>query len=93
MQFKANDRVLICQRVADFEPPVQSRVDTCVLCGKPVWRAHSSPEEVDYVICLPCGHKQLAKYPEPKIEPLTKEQLEEVRWWRMNFGTPRKSSA
>jgi len=87
MQFKANDRVLICQRVADYEPAVHSRVDTCVLCQKPVWRAHSSPENVDYVICLPCGEKQLAEHPQAKVEQLTKQQLEDVRWWRMNFGT------
>lgn len=87
MQFKANDRVLICQRVADYEPAVHSRVDTCVLCQKPVWRAHSSPENVDYVICLPCGEKQLAEHPQVKVEQLTKQQVEDVRWWRMNFGT------
>jgi hypothetical protein len=91
MEFKENDRVLICQRVADFEPAVQSHVDTCVLCARPVWRARSSPE-ADYVICLPCGRKQLAQYPEAKIGEPTKEQLEEARWWWRNFGMPRKSS-
>ena len=93
MEFKDSDLVLICQRVADFEPKVQSHIDTCVLCQRSVWRTRSSPE-ADYVICLPCGRQQLAKYPEKKIEALTKEQLEEVRWWRMNFGPfGRKSSA
>ena len=85
MQFKANDRVLICQRVADYEPAVQSRIGTCVLCGRAVWRAHSSPEDVDYVICLPCGHKQVSEHPQAKFEQPTKQQVEDIRWWRINF--------
>lgn len=90
MEFKENDKILICYRVSDYEPPVQSHIETCVLCSKPVWRALSSPE-VTYCICMQCGVTELEKRPNAKIEPPTERQLTDAERvfeidWRPWFG-------
>jgi hypothetical protein len=83
-------RILICIRVSEAtEPPAVSYVDTCDKCSKSVWHALSSPE-VDVVWCGNCAVVEIeinaSKGGKSEFQPLTKEQLEEVRWWRMNFG-------
>jgi len=59
---KAEETALVCRRVADLgEPAVQSTVDTCEYCGKPVWRANSSPP-ADHVICVQCVKREDPDY-------------------------------
>jgi hypothetical protein len=78
--------VLICCRVAEIDPPVNSTVDSCSTCGKAVWRALSSPE-VDLILCMQCGEAQIgaAKAADKKVEfgVLTDEQRKDIHAHRM----------
>jgi hypothetical protein len=83
---KAEDQtVLVCCRVADIDPPVTSSVDSCGECGKPVWRALSSPE-ADLILCMQCCETEIraAQAAGKKIEfgGLTDEQRKEVEKYR-----------
>jgi hypothetical protein len=87
--------VLICYPVAAGEPPAESFVDTCNECRRAVWRAFSSPKDIDIVLCAACAEKEIvaarARGAPVKFEPPTKEQIEEVKWWFMNFGAAKES--
>jgi hypothetical protein len=72
---KPEQRVLICTRVKDREPPVQSSIDECEKCGCTVWVANSSPR-YDEAWCMACA--ALFMEPEAKIEKPTKKQLREI---------------
>ena len=75
---------LVCMRVADIDPPVESFVDGCHRCKHAVWRAFSSPKHVDRVICVQCVEVDVANYKAAgetviQVEPPTEEQLREVK--------------
>ena len=84
-----NRSVLICNLVAECEPYVEAYVDACDQCGRAIWRAFSSPQ-TDLDWCGECALVEIknAKEKRHKIEfeKLSKEQEEEIRWWRTNFG-------
>jgi hypothetical protein len=86
-----DDRVLICVRVADIDPPVASIVDSCGLCGKAVWRALSSPDDVDMVFCLQCAEAEVraAQAAGKKVEfgGITDKQRKEFERWLKNIGS------
>ena len=79
---------LICRRVADLDDPhVQSFIDACERCKKAVWRAYSSPKNVDRVICNHCVEADVTDYKaagEHVVEVFqpTKEQWDDIKKWR-----------
>jgi hypothetical protein len=79
--------VLICCAVAKTEPMAESFVSECDECGRAVWRAFSSPD-TDIALCSDCAGREIQAAQRRgenfKIEPPTKEQIEEL--WRMNFA-------
>jgi recombinational DNA repair protein (RecF pathway) len=68
--------VLVCMRVTDIEPGVQSIIIKCDGCGVPVWLANSSPE-TDERICLQCLCKSTGLKNPLEIEPPTPKQIED----------------
>ena len=54
-------------------PHTSSREDACSVCGVPVWRALSSPPEVE-VICTACLREE-TRGRRVTIEPPTSEQV------------------
>lgn len=78
---------LICRRVADMDDPhVQSYIDACARCKKAVWRAYSSPKNVDRVICGHCVDADVAEYEAAgenvvKVVKPTDEQMDDIRKW------------
>jgi hypothetical protein len=79
----SEESVLVCSPCNDNEPKVQSFVDACSKCGCAVWRAFSSPE-ADIVLCMACAIP-LMEQEGGKLQPPTKEQIEELKWWLGNF--------
>jgi ribosomal protein S27AE len=75
----ADERVMFCQRVADWDPNLQSVVDKCSTCGAAIWVALSSPRRVDRLICMQCGVAEFKGDPDVKVEPITKRQLADIR--------------
>ncbi len=70
-------RVLVCWRVADWEPQLQSVVDKCASCGAAIWVALSSPHRARKV-CMQCGWRAFAAQ-DVKVEPITKRQLADIK--------------
>jgi hypothetical protein len=82
----SEESVLICRLCVECEPEVESHVDTCHDCRRALWRAFSSPK-CDMVLCAMCAVKRIrAEGVTPQFEKPTKEQVEDIRWWQMNFG-------
>jgi hypothetical protein len=78
-----NDQMfgVVCYRVADREPDVQSSVDACDQCDVAVWLADSSPP-CDLVLCTRCAEeitevRKKAGLP-TEIAPPTPAQLREL---------------
>jgi len=67
---------LVCKRIADGEPSVQSVVDKCGWCGAAVWRALSSPT-ADAIICMPCITEQDPDH-QKRAQPPTEAQLRDI---------------
>jgi hypothetical protein len=47
-------RTLLCMRVADCDPQVESVVRSCGRCSAAIWVTLSSPK-ADELLCVPCG--------------------------------------
>jgi hypothetical protein len=75
----ADEHVMFCKRVADWEPNLQSVVDKCATCGAAIWVALSSPRKVDRRLCMQCGIAEFKGNPDAKVEPITKRQLADIR--------------
>ena len=74
-----DERVLVCHRTIDLEEPkVRSIVERCDACGWSVWRALSSPSDIDRIVCLVCVADDLKRHPDAVVEP-TAEQLEDIK--------------
>ena len=73
--------VLICVRVADGEPHVQSTVERCAACDQAVWLAESSPK-VDRLLCIGCAKADVKAAQKAGADiqtmPLTPEQEREL---------------
>lgn len=70
--------VLVCMRVSEIEPHVQSIIIKCDRCSVPVWLANSSPE-TDERICMQCLCKETGLKNPLEIEPPTPKQIDDVR--------------
>jgi hypothetical protein len=87
--------VLICCRVADIDPPVASIVDCCGRCGKAVWRALSSPDDVDMVLCMQCAEAEV-RARQAAGEPIEfggitdKQRKEFEQWLRITRSATRR---
>jgi len=76
----SEERVMLCYRVAEFEPTMQSVVDSCATCGAAIWLALSSPK-ADRLLCFPCAEREMASVPksEIKVELPTDQQLADIK--------------
>jgi hypothetical protein len=77
---KPNDEsVLLCLRVSEAEPGVQSTVGTCDKCGAAIWIANSSPRPKNiFTRCTVCVVASIPLYAKIELEPLTKKQLRDA---------------
>jgi formylmethanofuran dehydrogenase subunit E len=68
------DTVLVCRRVTDLpEPPVESELWDCAVCGEAVWVARSSPK-AEHIYCLSCAADEIKN----EVVSMTEEQLADV---------------
>jgi hypothetical protein len=78
----SKERNLICFRVADRDAYVQSTIEACAMCNRPVWRALSSPTALR-AICMQCAKTKMREHRIRehiiRLEPPTTAQLADIR--------------
>jgi hypothetical protein len=76
--------ILVCYRVADLDPHVESRVEDCDRCTSNVWVALSSPQ-ADLIFCHQCAFEVFGPTPEPhKKVRITVEQVTDIMRYHRN---------
>lgn len=75
-----HENILVCMKVSEIEPNLQSRVGTCTDCGSAIWIALSNPDNGARPLCVTCAEKVLKKF-DPKtikVQPPSEEQIKDI---------------